>query len=416
MVELLWIIVILLLMCSGYFSGSETALFSLPQTKVKAYRSSKDSTKRLIGHLLRRPKDLLVTVFMLNTLVNILVQNVTSHAVGEESDWLMKVALPFFLLLFLGEIVPKYTGLLKNERVAYLSAPSINFLQNNLKKIREWTVSATAPVSRALFFFLKHDKEISYEELVHVLKESEKEGVLIPHETELVRGYLNLQDLSTKEVMCPREEVVFFDINDPLKKLTHLFVDEKISRLPVCKGDLQETLGIIDAHDFFLIQNQLQDPKFDLRNCLKKPFYVPETTPAKILLKRLTEKQQELALVVDEYGAISGLVTNEDLVEVIVGEIRDMRDKTQLYTQPAPGELICSGRLELLEFNQLFEVLLKSPNNMVTIGGWLTERAGIIPKNGSSFEFDGFLFQILAADSTRISRLYIRKMEDADDS
>lgn len=280
------IALILLTFCSGYFSASETALFSLSAMKVKAYQTDPDPRKRLIANLVLQPRDLLVTVFMLNTLVNILIQNVSSSMFGFEAGWGLKVGFPLVLMLLFGEIFPKYYGLQNNLSLSYWVAPSINYLQKILKPVRRWIIAVTAPISRMMFFFLKKEESISREELQHVLKTSEAHGVLHPDEAELVWGFLNLQDLLVKELMQPREDMNCYDITEPLTKLTHLFTEKKRTRIPVFDKILDNIIGIISAKQFFLHHHEINDP-VDLRRWLDKPFYVPENSPAKLLLRRL---------------------------------------------------------------------------------------------------------------------------------
>lgn len=399
-----------LLILSAFFSGSETALFSLPHTKVNAYQTSKDKDKLAIARLLKKPRDLLVTVFMWNVLTNILFQNVTSSLFGPEGSWLYKVVLPFLVLLILGEIIPKYIGLQRNVSIALKTAPVVQFFQDMIAPLRRITVAVTAPISHAMFFYLKKEDSISREELKLVLNKSEELGVLQKDESELVWGYLNLQDASVRDVMRPRDDIIFYDIEEPLSKLLHLFTDMQCSRIPVCEGDLQNMLGIVSAKRFFIHRPELESNKMTLQSCLAKPVYVPESTHAKVLLRRMDLEDQELALVVDEYGAISGLITYEDLVEVVVGQIADMRDKEKLYTRSSPTEIIASSALELVEFNEIYGSNLTSPGGMKTIGGWLIERLGAIPKSGAHYEEGDFLFQVLSADKNRIRQLYIRKI------
>jgi putative hemolysin len=403
------IIILFLTFSSSFFSASETALFSLPLTKIRAYQTNPDAKKRLISKLVLEPRDLLVTVFMMNTFVNLLLQNTVSHLVGETASWVLKVGVPFIIMLIFGEIIPKYVGLKNNVEISNVVAPSINYLQNLLKPIRRIIISITTPVSHALFFYLRKEKEISKDELKHVLKTSQEHGVLHPDEAELIWGYLNLQDAAVKELMRPRDDILFYDANDPLSKLIYLFVDQECSRLPVCENSIDNVLGIITARQFFLHRHTL-DSSQQILPFLAKPLYVPETTPARLLLRRFDESGQVLALVVDEYGSISGLITREDLVEVVVGDITDLRDTKDLYTTAGKYEIITNGRLELSEFNHLFDVSLTSKNNLLTIGGWLIEELGDIPKTGTKVEIHNMLFQVLAADPNRIRRLYIRKL------
>lgn len=401
-------VLLFLTFLSGYFSASETALFSLPSTKIKAYQKNPDPRKRQIAALLLKPRDLLVTVFMLNTLVNILLQNAASSLFGSSASWTLKVGVPLVLTLVFGEIIPKYIGLQNNVRLSYLFAPMITFIQNALEPVRRAIISITTPISHALFFYLRKEEDISQEELKHVLKTSQEYGVLNHDEAELIRGYLTLQDSQVKELMRPREDILYYDISEPLSKLTYLFADQECTRLPVCDKDIENTLGIISVQEYFLHRSELKSGA-EIKNILKKPFFIPESTPGRTLLRRFEEQDEEIAMVVDEYGSISGLITYEDLVEVVVGEIADLRDE-KLYAQARENEIIASGRLELSEFNEIFNTTLESNKNMVTIGGWLIEQIGEIPKSGDKFTLHHMVFQILSSEPTRINKIYIRKL------
>lgn len=400
---------VLLVFLSAYFSATETALFSLPTTKVRTYRLSPSPVKRLIASLVFKPRDLLVTVFILNTLVNILIQNTISTMYGEDASWFFKVVVPFLLLLVFGEIIPKNFGLQNNAWLAAIVAPSINFLQRAIKPIRILIVKITVPVSRLMFFYLLPDKSISKEELRHVLKTSQESGLLHPDEAELAWGYLKLQDATVKSLMRPRDDILFYDTSDPLSRLSYLFVELKCSRLPVCEGSIDKILGIITTRQYLLHRHEIKTSS-DLKKILLPPLYVPENTLAKSLFLRLYELNQEIAMVVDEYSAITGLITCEDLIEEVIGDISDMRDTEALFTTAGPSEIVASGRMELSDFNDYFDVNLTSGHNMVTLGGWLIEKLGEIPKSHFKCEMNNFMFHILASDPKKIRRVYVRKL------
>lgn len=406
---LLLLIIVLLTLASGWFAASEAALFSLSSIKIKSFKNSSNYGERLIAQLLAQPRDLLVTLFLLNTLVNILLQNVFSHAFMNAGGWLVAVGLPFVIILIFGEIVPKYIGIQNNVNFSKSAAHTLSLLQNIIYPIRKFIIYVLSPISRILFFFLKKDADISLEELHHVLSKSEEAGLLNPEERELVWGYVNLQDTTVREIMRPRQDILYYDIQEPLSKLIHLFVDKECTRIPVCEKEIENVQGIIDAKQYFLHRDAIRTPQ-DLRQFLWRPYYIPETTPSRKLLKRLDESGQEIVLVVDEYGSISGLITYEDLVEVVVGKIRDLRDQKVIFTRAGDNEIIASGKMELDEFNKLFNSNLHS-EVMVTLGGWLTEQLGEIPKSGTKYENSDFLFQVLASDPNRIRRIYVRKLK-----
>lgn len=390
-------------------------MFSLSPMTLRLYQRSKDPRQRTIAELALRPRALFVTLFILNVGANILIQNIISDLLGPSASWWLKVGLPLALVLLCCEILPKYFALHNNVSLSYALAPLVSKLSSFLQPLRAIILSIVVPISRAMFFFLKRDEPVSREEMQHVLKTSLDFGVLHPDEIKLVSGYLDLRDKQVKELMKPRGDVLFYDIHKPLSKLSHLFADEKCSRLPVCEENIQNVKGILSAVTFFVHRDHIQHPS-DVLRFLDKPFYVPETTPVRKLIQQLNERDDDVALVVDEYGALVGLITQEDLVEVVTGEISDERDEKSLYTQAGENTIIASGKLELKDFNEIFGVQLESANNMLTLGGWLTEQLGDIPKSGTKYLTGQFLFQVLAADPNRIRRIYVRKLTPTKES
>lgn len=396
---------------SGYFSLALIAIFSLSSAEVKLYAQDPDKRKRLTVSLLSKPRDLLVTLLFYDIAANILIQNAAANLFGDFSSWLLKVGVPLALTLILGEILPKTIALPFNRQIAYRLAPTIAFLHKILRPIRGIITFITTHVSRLVFFFLKKEKDISNDELRVLLRSSEDYGILSRDEAKLVQGYLSLTDITVKERMRPRHEILYYDLSEPLSKLIYLFVEKECSRVPVCKDDFQNMLGILSAKRFFLARNQIQTST-DVIPHLKKTYYVPETIVARTLLHHFFHRKEEMGIVIDEYSSISGLITQEDLFEIVVGEIADRRDDKIRYTPAGKDVIIASGKLELSEFEDLFNVELPTENNMVTLGGWLTEQLGDIPKSGTKYVWKNFLFQVLAADPNRIRRIYIRRLKN----
>jgi len=411
-IALLIVTLAILLFLSGFFSAAETSFFSLSSMKVKAFKQDGDWRKKLVAGFLASPRDLLVTLIMANIIINIFIQNVTSSIFGDFSGWALNIGLPLGLTLIFGEVIPKSIGMANNAAISYRIAPFLNAAQFFFLPVCKLFTFVTHFVSRLLFFFLRKEEEISIDELQHALRTSREFGILNEEEAELVRGFLGLQEAQVKELMRPREEVIFFDIDEPLSKLVHLFVDQECSRIPVCQNTLDNVLGIMTGRLFFLYRDNLNTAE-DLLPILKKPFYVPESIPAQALLRQMYDRKESLAIVVDEYGSVCGLISLEDLVEAVVGEIADRRDEKSRYTKAGEDTLIASGKLELAEFEEIFDYPLNSENNLVTLGGWITEQLGDIPKVGTKLIREGFLFQVLAADSRRIRRIYIRRIKSA---
>lgn len=398
-----------LILLSGCSSASETALFSLSPLTVKSYQNNSNPRFQLIAKLLDRPRDLLVTILIVNIFANLLIQNIVSTLFESYSFWLLKIGVPLFLTLIFGEVLPKSIAMPNNGAVAYAIAPWIDWIMRMLSIIRNPLTKATSWISRFLFFPFSKEKEISADELRHVLKTSEESGILLPEECDLIGGALDLQSSIVKERMRPREEILFYDIHEPLDKLVHLLVDLEATRVPVCDEKLDHLLGILSTRRFFFHQAQIKTSA-DLIPILKKPYYVPESTKSWVLLRNLREIGESLAMVVDEYGSISGLITQEDLIESVVGEISDRRDEKSSYTRSGSDVIIASGKLELSEFREIFGIPLKSRENIVTLGGWLIEQLGDIPPVGTKYANDEFLFYVLASDPNRIRRVYVRRL------
>jgi magnesium and cobalt exporter, CNNM family len=393
---------ILFTLCSGFFSGSETALFSLSSMKVRAYRRHADPRHKLIARLLSSPRDLLVTILMLNVLANILVQNIASSLFSNVAGWSLSVGLPLLLTLLFGEIIPKTLAYPNNERIAGVVAPTIGFFHHYLGPIRRFITRLTNVISGTMFFFLRRNRDISKQELGHALATSAERGLLSDEEARLITGYLEFQSASVKELMRPREEIIAYDLNEPREKLSALFSERAVSRVPVCDGELENIVGIAEAGRFFI------DPTAAWR----KPFFVPETMPARALMHKMAEKDEDMAIAVDEYGSLAGLITREDIVEVVVGEIADRRDERPLFTRASEDVIIASGKLEIGQLNDLFGTTLDSP--MVTVGGYLTEVLGELPKAGTRYTTDELLFHVLAVDPNRVRRVYIRRLQDGE--
>lgn len=394
---------------SACLSGSETSLFSLSPTKLKMYQASQNPKQQQIASLMHSPRDVLVTLLMLNILVNILIQNTVADAL-EDQGWLVKVGLPLVLVLVFGEILPKSIAWQKNVYFASVVSPWVEKIFHFVGPVRKPLTKFTSSLARLFSIFLKKEGDISLDELRHVLQASEAGGVILSQESDLIEGSLDLQQGIARERMRPRDEILYYDIQDPLDSLIHLLVDLETTRVPVCDGDLEKIVGVISTESFFIHREKIQTGT-DVVPIVKKPYFVPETIKAWTLLQNLREKGESLALVVDEYGSISGLITQEDLIEAVVGEINDLRDPSDLYTRSGTDVIIANGKLELSEFKEIFGVALKSQENIVTLGGWLIEQLGDIPSVGTKYESDPFLFYILSAEPKRVRRIYVRYLK-----
>jgi CBS domain containing-hemolysin-like protein len=342
-------------------------------------------------------------------LANILVQNTVSSLFAQYSGWGLKVGLPLALTLVFGELLPKSLAMPNNVKISEKAAPVISKCSRWLSPIRKQLTRITNWISRFFFLIVQEDEDISLDELKHVLKTSEKSGVLLKQESQMIGGALDLQQTPVSVLMRPREEILYYDMQEPLSVLLHLFAEQQITRIPVCDHDLENIKGILSASAFFLEQPNIHE-SVQLLPLLIKPYFVPEITKAFNVFQVMREKSAHLAIVVDEYGTISGLITQEDLIEKVVGEIADRRDIKSLYTRSGEDIIIASGKMEIAEFKDIFGIPLLSKEHSVTLGGWLIEQLGSIPQTGTQYATDEFLFYVLAAEPNRVRRVYVRRL------
>lgn len=403
------IAIMLLTLASAYCSCSEVAFFSLPASKIRSFRSHTDTRKQRVGRILSRSKSLLVTVFMYNTIVNVLLQNTSSDLfAAASSGWLLKVGLPLVLVLFLGELIPKYYGLIHNEKIALKLAPSIEWLEWLITPLRIVITRISYVLSRLFFFFLKAEPALSKEELAHILQSSEGKGILHKDEAELIYGVLNLEDKQINELMWQRSEMPVYNIDEPISKLIHLFSEQKLSEVALFEMPQEKMLGVIRVRDFFIKRAEISKGH-DLLKILRKPNYVPETTTANAVLEQLRVRNCDSAWVVDEYGTTCGMITEQDLLAEVVRSTKKSADTKPDYERIGDDTIVANGTMPLDDVRSIFNAPLESDHHMVTIGGYITEKLGTIPSAGNEYQEDNLYMRILSSDNTRVRKVYIQK-------
>lgn len=396
------LVIIFLVLLIAFFSAAETALFSISSYTLRSYEGDKDEKRRLVAKLLKKPKELLVTILIMAVLCSILVQNSIS-SLG--NNLFVKVVLPIFLTLFLGEIIPKSITLLNNKLVAKRSAPLILLVMKLLSPLRVVITRVTESISDFLFFFLKKVPTLSNEEIEHMLGMSKEKEVISHYEHELIRGCFNLSSHILREYMIPKQEAYFYLIKSPLEELFSLFRSGKRS-LVVTEKDLDSILGVITLKRFFFYKDRITTEE-KLRLFLSTPLFLPDTTKAFSALCQLRERDDDLAIVVDEYGSVKGLVLKEDLIRAVIGEEEISSSK---YVRLGRNAIVANGRMEIVEFENLFGVEIDK-SKAVTLGGFLTEKLGEIPHVGLRYKSAGFIFYVLSADEKKVDKIYVRRLK-----
>lgn len=397
-------------MISGLASLAETSFFSLTAGQIQELSRQENGHSQKVVRIIHRPKELLVTVLCLNTLMNILVQNVASGTFTEESNWFIQVGVPFLATFLFSELLPKIVGLQNSVKVSLALAPGTSFMLNILGPIIPYLSKIASYVGKVVFFYLRPRKPIDGRELIRALEQlSGHEEILEPHEKKMMQGLVELQYHQAKDIMWPRSEMLVYDIQDPMERLFHLIYQEECGKIPVCDGGLDRILGVLYVKDL-AGKKMAYITQQDLIKSLSKPLFVPETTQAVSLLRQLDDAYQSLALVVDEYGCVSGLLTREDLLEVIIGEIIDRRDHKNWYILTEEGSIIASASWELEGVEELLGLRLPNPLKSQSLGGWLTAVHGSIPEEGWKSVFEDYIFEIIDASASHLRQVKITRM------
>jgi len=396
MTLLFFILLLFLLLCSALCSSSEAAYFSIPKAKIKVFSLDQNPNKKMVAALLHKAQSLLISIYLLNTVVNILFQNISSAFFDTfQGGFILKVGIPFLIILIFGEILPKYLGFTYNEYEVIHTARFYTLFHTLSKPLRALIYRIVQFFSRLFYFWLEKEKPLSEDELRYILETSKKENLINEGEEKLISGWLQLKQKSVVDIMIPRSKAPFYDIEQPFENLSH----EK--PLPAVEKTFDTLLGTIDPKDLFLYK---PENKEQLRKILKKPSYIPESTSIKQLIQSMTP-DTSLLFVIDEYSSISGILYTEDLINYA---LETSTGKTTL-THTSKNSIVVDGSTPIHECNAFFHTKLSSQYNLTSIGGYIIEKAGTIPASGYTLKDKNLLFRVITSDDTKIQKIYIEK-------
>ncbi|MCX6356564.1 MAG: hemolysin family protein, partial [Candidatus Aureabacteria bacterium] len=316
--------IVILLCCSFYFSCTETTLFSLSGFKIKKLQREHVRRGPLIARLLANPRRLLISILIGNMFVNILASTLGESLMrflhpGAEGT-IMAIFIMSFAILVVGEVTPKTIAIQCNERLAPLVAPVIDAIGIILYPLRR----LVRIISDQLIALLSRnapptEHAITEDEIKTAIRIGSREGIVDSQEREMIQGVFDFVNLRVTAVMRPRQEMVSFELNHPLPEIQAAMRARRYSRIPIYEGEPDNIIGVLYAKD--LLRAPGAGGAIDLRGILRPAFFIPETQTASSLLREFRTRRVHLAIVVDEYGGVCGLVTLEDLLEEIVGEI-----------------------------------------------------------------------------------------------
>jgi len=431
--ESLWfeaVSIFILILVNGFFAASEIAMIATRRSRIDTLLEKGVKSAAAVARLKNDPDRFLATVQIGVTVVsslasaiggaaaiNFLKPQIETLPIPLAARWgeaiaILIVVLPIaFLSLVLGELVPKSLALRFSERIACLVAPPIEFLA----RVSGFFVK-TLTVSSNAVLWLFGGKEaggasfISVDEVKSLIREGAARGIFNETEKELIHSVFEFADTSVKAVMIPRTEIHALEVHTSLAEVTKSFVDSGFSRIPVYEGDLDRVIGILYNKDIFKALQEKND--FRIRDHLHPAFFVPSSLPISELLRQLQRRRLAMALVVNEFGEIEGLATLEDLLEEIVGEIRDEYDREERspVERLADGSLIINGSVLLKDLKSDFGLAFEESADYHTLAGFVLAQLKHIPRAGENVDHAGYRLTIVDMEGRRIVKI---KMEEA---
>ena len=409
------ILLLVLLTFSALISGSEIAFFSLSNSEIQNNFDENDKKAEIIKDLLKKPKRLLATILITNNFINIAIVLIFANLsrlffkgiYNPALTLIMEIGFITMVILLLGEILPKVYANRNALKFAKLMSQPIQIVDTYI------LFFLTYPMSKMTHFlenrFGNQNENFSVDQLSQALeltsdKETTKEEQKILHEI------VNFGNTDTKEVMCPRLDVFALSNKETLKEIIPKIIENGFSRIPIFSDHLDKVEGILYVKDLLPHFNNFN---FNWTKLLKEPFYVPENKKLDDLLTEFQQKKIHLAIVVDEYGGTSGLITLEHILEEIVGDISDEFDELPLgYSQIDKFNFIFEGKTSLKDFYKAiklndFNLFDKIRAEAETLAGLLLEATQVIPKPGQKFKIEGYIFVIETIENNRIQRVKV---------
>jgi putative hemolysin len=405
MIENQILILIVLLMLSGFFSSAETALFSISRTKARHIAKEKRKSYMLINKLKNEPHKLLITILIGNNLVNIgATALATSIAIKTTPDYAVGIVTIIMasLILIFGEVIPKMIATRNNILIAKFAIFPIY-----------WMSILFFPIILILNFIprltkkIKKTDSVTEEELITFVERVEEEGKIKEKEKELIYNIFEFDDTNASEIITPRGDMFVIDAQKSLD--LEAVVKSGFTRIPVIEGDIDHIIGIINVKSLFMHQ-VMSDTEVDLKEVMIDPFFVPENIKLDNLFQQLKKRQLHMAIVVDEHGGVSGLITLEDLLEEIVGEISDETDKDEPHIiKQKSMEWIVLGKSDIDEVNHIINMDIPDSNEYDTFSGYILHIIERIPKETDEISIGGFGVTVLEMEGNRINKYLVKK-------
>jgi len=418
---------VVLMLISAFFSSSETAYFSLKEKRVKELAAEGGRRKKRLSALLKEPRKLLITILTGNTIINVTIASLSTlialdiaieKGFDKNITVLGEVIIVTLLVLIFSEVSPKLAAVRHSEAIAKLFAYPLTFVHIILQPISRILYGLTNFVIK-IFGIEKSRISFGEEEMKTLVDVGEEQGTLEKEEHKMLHGIMELSDTMVREIMVPRTDVTMMHEDTTIKEAIDVMRKNRYSRIPVFGESVDDIEGILYTRD--LIQYLTKSPEGRVVSEQIRPaYYVPETKMVDDLLRDFQEQRKKFALVVDEYGGLAGLVTLEDILEEIVGEIQDEHDNEKpIFRRISNNRIKADARWDLDDVEEEIGISFPSGEGYDSLGGFLFHQFGEIPAEDQETVYSGVKFKVLSVQSNRIMEVEIdstnKEIEAADD-
>lgn len=404
------IIIIICLVLSAFFSSAETAFMSVNRIRLRSLIDEGNKRAITVSYILDNSSKMLSAILIGNNIVNIaasaLATTFTINVFGSFATGITTGVLTLLVLIF-GEITPKTAATLKSESFALFYAPIIKFLMFVLTPFIIIVDVLAKIVLKCLG--IKNNaagSQITEEELRTFVKVSHEAGVIESDEKQIINNLFDFGDSKAKDVMIPKIDMTLADVNSSYQQIIALFRETQYTRIPIYNDSPDDVIGILNIKDLILAP---REKTFSIKNIMREPFFTYEQKNTSDLFKEMQQNSHSVAIVLDEYGATTGMITTEDLLEEIVGDIRDEYDADEGYEfiELAKNIYRVAASYKLDDFNENVNINLQSDDND-SIGGYIIEKLDRIPARGERFTIGNIEFMIERASSTRIETVILK--------
>jgi len=406
--------IVVLIALSAFFNLGETSLTAASRARMHALEQDGNARAALVNKLLRSPEKMIGTILIGNTLVDVLASALASGLavvlIGEVGVVYATIVVTFLIVVF-AAVLPKTYALAYSDRVALFVAP-----------LMRTVIVVLNPITVAIEFIVrqllkltpgKADDEANilaaHEEIRGTIELQKKEGAVARLDADMLGGVLDLRDLQVADIMVHRTKMETIDADEPPQKIVEDLLRTQYTRVPIWKDEPENIVGVLHTKDLFSALGRAgwDVSKLDIMSFAVEPWFVPDTTPLKAQLNQFLKRKAQMALVVDEYGEVQGLITLEDILEEIVGQIADEHDTHEAAIRPQPdGTVNVDGTVAIRDLNRQMNWTLPD-EEATTIAGLVIHEAQTIPEPGQVFTFYGYRFEILRKTRNKIAALRI---------